>query len=219
MALIQNNFQHDYREALFHLYKYAGITVSATASLEKAITVLDKDIIDPLYFITFSQVMLILDNYLVEYDSFLQSSDSVIGERIRKFKVIVQPAISTLRRWDGLHSFRNHVLAHSFRLKSDGNKSVFRDGDYYLYDIPQTAHELSIIISCVRMITSIMEKLFGDELMEIIRENENTKRRLREKVSYRQYTHDTRQAEIANIENEINARIIKFNEQNRRSSI
>lgn len=84
---------------------------------------------------------------------------------------------------------------------------------------PKTAHELSIIISCVRMITAIMEKLFGDELMEIIRENENTKRRLREKVSYRQYTHDTRQAEIANIENEINARIIKFNEQNRRSSI
>lgn len=136
-ALMQHNFQHDYREALFHLYKYAGITVSATASLEKAIAVLDKDIVDPLYFITFSQVMLILDNYLVEYDSFLQSSDSVIGERIRNFKVIVQPAISTLRRWDGLHSFRNHVLAHSFRLKSDGNKSVFRDGDYYLYDIPQ----------------------------------------------------------------------------------
>ncbi|MGZ8538568.1 MAG: hypothetical protein ACXWV9_09920 [Flavisolibacter sp.] len=67
-----------------------------------------------------------------------------------------------------MRKFRNNVLAHNFRIDSDGFKSVHLSNRLKSYNIPESTIDLITLFKYLDSITRILEEIFQAEYSEAL---------------------------------------------------
>ena len=101
----------------------------------------DEAITESLFF----QIILKICSFIEEWDTCLGvlNEDRYLNKLIL-IKKVVKPATEAFKNWKDIRKFRNEIIAHNFRKNKSNNITLF---DINKYDIPQSAHELSVIVS------------------------------------------------------------------------
>ena len=159
-----------YQSSVYHLLFYQKILNAQFDSLGQLLGHIDKQTTDPLYSGFFATALLTAHNFLDEYDRYFKSEDAAIQEKINSVKRAVKPAIQEIKKWTGLEKFRNHALAHNFRIKEEGYKSVFLDGAILAYDIPRSVTDLTTLILCIDFAAKVIARYFKSEYDTFLQE-------------------------------------------------
>ena len=81
------------------------------------------------------------------------------------------------KKWSGLKYFRNHVLAHNYRIKEKGYQSVFLEGQILAYHIPLSLSDLTIILQCIDLVARVIHRYFQPDYENFIKGMIRTKNR------------------------------------------
>jgi len=149
--------------AIYHLIFIGNSIVNHFKSFSRIIGKVDDRDETILYAAMFSSVLLQTTSFMEEYNKFVDSDEEELKQVIIALKKTVKPAVRSINRWSGLGDFRNHVLAHNFRVKKTGHNSVFIIG-FESYKIPQSSADLHVLMSSVEMIKDVFESAFKQKL-------------------------------------------------------
>lgn len=105
-----------------------------------------------------------LDKYLFMY----KPSDKGTKNRVDSYKYIIEPILNQLNKGIDMRKFRNNVLAHNFRIDSDGFKSVHLSNRLKSYNIPESMIDLITLFKYLDSITRILEEIFQVEYNEAL---------------------------------------------------
>jgi hypothetical protein len=86
------------------------------------------------------------------------------SERIIKFKKIIKPALSRIKKWNGLRDARNHIVAHNLRIKGI---SVFESQKIIKYNVPSTDEEYILLADLIFLISENVKEVFPEIVQEI----------------------------------------------------
>ena len=105
------------------------------------------------------------DSFMDEWDNYLVShcdpiDKGIILNQIRK----AGPAINRIRKWSGIHDFRNMVLSHNFRNKKNNSSSIFIDNSPESLDIPEHISEIILLGFCLNIATHLIKEPFKKEM-------------------------------------------------------
>jgi hypothetical protein len=116
---------------------------------------------DKTHFISlFNSILLNICSYIDEYNlNFLHISEPEFKNRIIDVKRIAKPAFKKIGEWTDLHNYRNHMIAHNFRI--DGNEFSFNNLGQY--NAPRTYRDLVMLRKHLVMISTIIEAEFEIE--------------------------------------------------------
>ena len=159
-----------YQSSVYHLLFYQKTLNGQFDSLAQFLGYIEKQTTDPIYIGFCTTALLMAHNFLDEYEHYFTSKDIAIQEKIKSVKRVVKPAIQEIKKWKGLEKFRNHALAHNFRIKEKGNKSIFLDGAISAYDIPRSVTDLTILISCIDFVGKVIARYFQTEYDTFLQE-------------------------------------------------
>ena len=121
-----------------------------------------------------------LDKYLFQY-RYSNFADKEAKEKIGAYKYIIEPILISIKKWTDLRKFRNNVLAHNFRSKSDGFRSVHLTNELHNYNAPESTVDLIALFKYVNSISKVAEEMFKSEYEEgkaIINAFNNSQKRL-----------------------------------------
>ena len=62
--------------------------------------------------------------------------------------------------WPDLKEFRNEILAHNFRIRNQGYKSIFESKGYAAYQVPADLNEMQKLFDKIGLITTILDNYF-----------------------------------------------------------
>ena len=124
---------------------------------------LRRDDISSIHNAMFSQILLLTYGFMKEYDDKLKATDIETNQKILLLKNTAKPAATRIRKWNGLKDFRDNVLAHYFRNKGI---SIFLNGRYGTYNIPNDINELHVMVRCVFFIQVGLKSIFTKECSE-----------------------------------------------------
>jgi len=103
-------------------------------------------------------------SYLEEYNkNFLAKSEEEFHIRIKEVKKIAKPAVKKINEWKDLREYRNHMIAHNFRI--DGNEFCFNMLGQY--NAPRTYRDIAMLRKHLMMIQGIIEAEFRNELQYV----------------------------------------------------
>ena len=106
-----------------------------------------------------------LDKYLFQY-KYSNFADKEVKEKIGSYKYIVEPILDSIKKWTDFRKFRNNVLAHNFRSKSEGFRSVHLTNKLHSYNAPESTMDLITLFKYVNSISKIAEEMFKSEYEE-----------------------------------------------------
>ncbi|MDP4282953.1 MAG: hypothetical protein Q8891_00900 [Bacteroidota bacterium] len=116
------------------------------------------------YVALYNTIILNTCSFLDEYNKkFLLNSEPEFHERILQIKKIARPAFKKLDEWKELRQYRNHMIAHNFRV--DGDEFSF----YMLgqYNAPRTYNDLVMLRKYLAMINTVIMEEFKDMMPHI----------------------------------------------------
>lgn len=116
------------------------------------------------YVALYNTILMNACSYLDEYNkNFLVKSEPQFHDRILQVKKIAKPAFKKVNKWKDLWEYRNHMIAHNFRI--DGDKFSF----YMLgqYNAPRTYRDLVLLRKHLAMINAIIQAEFESEMPHI----------------------------------------------------
>ena len=112
-----------------------------------------------------SLMILYTDSFIEEWDNHLvQNASQQNKEILIIYKKIAQPAIDRIKKWSGIKSFRNKILAHNFRDKK--GKPIFPFINLKEVIIPDHISELYLLKMCIKAATDVISKPFKNELSQ-----------------------------------------------------
>jgi hypothetical protein len=112
-----------------------------------------------------SLMILYTNSFVAEWDNYLvQTTSEEYKETVIKYKKIANPAIERIKKWTGIKTFRNTVLAHNFRDKN--NEPVFLFENTNKLIIPDHISELYLLKMCIQAASDIISKPFKKELTQ-----------------------------------------------------
>ncbi len=147
------------------------------------------------YVALYNTILMNACSYLDEYNkNFLTKAEPVFHERILQIKKIAKPAFKKLNEWKDLREYRNHMIAHNFRM--DGDKfSLYMLGQY---NAPRTYRDLALLRKHLAMINAVIQAEFESEMPNINTFVESFE------VKEQQINYENIEAELTNVVNEIN---------------
>ena len=86
------------------------------------------------------------------------------NDDIQKLKRIVNPAIERVKKWKGMRTVRNSILAHNLRNKKLNFRFIFLSNELANADIPNHITEYEVLANCLNMVTQIITKPFQNQL-------------------------------------------------------
>ena len=106
-------------------------------------------------------------SFLTEWENFLvPQSENDYKRTVIKYKKIAKPAIDRIKKWTGIKSFRNTVLAHNFRNQNNNDEPVFLSESTDNLVIPDHISELYLLMMCTKTATKIISEPFKEELLK-----------------------------------------------------
>jgi hypothetical protein len=159
-----------YQSSVYHLLFYQKTLNRQFDSLTQLLGYIEKQTTDPIYFGFCATALLMAHNFLDEYERYFKSADAITQKKINAVKRAVKPAIQEVKKWTGLRDFRNHVLAHNYRIKEKGYKSVFLDGELLAYHIPRSLSDLTLLIQCIDFIAKVIARYFQSDYDNFLQE-------------------------------------------------
>ena len=106
-------------------------------------------------------IILNVCSYLDEYNKhFFAKSEIEFHARIQTVKKIVKPALKKINEWKDLREYRNHMIAHNFRI--DGN--IFSFNILGQHKAPRTYQDFVSLRKHLMMVHAIIEAEFHDEM-------------------------------------------------------
>ncbi|MBI1779906.1 MAG: hypothetical protein HYR66_00815 [Sphingobacteriales bacterium] len=158
-------------ESVYHIVFYGNTARSLNALLSSAGDKVGEDEKMILRYSIQSNVMLMFVSFMDELNKYLfeyNAEDIETKARVDAFKKIIDPILSKTNNWTDLRKFRNNVLAHNFRIDSDGYKSVHLTGKLSEYNIPESTIDLATLLKYIDSISKITEQIFQNEYSEAI---------------------------------------------------
>ncbi|MBI3717425.1 MAG: hypothetical protein HY252_02380 [Sphingobacteriales bacterium] len=158
-------------ESVYHIVFYGNTARSLNALLSSAGDRVGEDETMILRYSIQSNVMLMFVSFMDELNKYLfeyNAEDIETKARVDAFKKIIDPILSKTNNWTDLRKFRNNVLAHNFRIDSDGYKSVHLTGKLSEYNIPESTIDLATLLKYIDSISKITEQIFQNEYSEAI---------------------------------------------------
>lgn len=96
-------------------------------------------------------LLIIANSYIDEYnENFTPSKHPSYLARINRLKKITKPILKRINKWTHFKDYRNHILAHNFRIKG---QSIFaKDFQTFHFKAPHTNSEIVLLAELIRMI-------------------------------------------------------------------
>lgn len=106
-------------------------------------------------------------SFLDEYNRFFTPSyvEPEFAERVKKVKIKNKEGVKRINQWNGLTSFRNHLVAHSFRIK--GTSFFSEKIEILEYKIPNTNSEKNLFNGIIYIMCSNIRQEFPDVINQI----------------------------------------------------
>lgn len=110
-------------------------------------------------------------SFIDEYNKeFTSSKHPEFSERLKRLKYLTKPALKRLNTWSDFKNYRNHILAHNYRI---AGKSIFAsDFEPVYFNVPHTNTETVLLSEIIKIVTICISQEFP-ELVEKIDWNEN----------------------------------------------
>lgn len=147
------------------------------------------------YVSLYNTIIMNVCSFLDEYNKhFLFRAEPEFHDRISQVKKIAKPAFKKINDWKDIRDYRNHMIAHNFRI--DGDK--FSLNTLGQYNAPRTYRDLAVLRKHLNMVYTVIEAEFKNEINHIpsfVNEFE---------VKEQKINYDTIEIDLANLVNEIN---------------
>jgi hypothetical protein len=147
------------------------------------------------YISLYNTIIMNVCSFLDEYNNhFSVRVESEFHDRIYQVKKIAKPAFKKLNEWKDIKDYRNHMIAHNFRI--DGDK--FSLNMLGQYNAPRTYRDLAVLRKHLNMVYTVIEAEFKSEMLHIPSFIDGFQVK-EQKISY-----DTIESDLTNLVNEIN---------------
>lgn len=98
---------------------------------------------DDLKFSLSNKMLIDLVSFLDEWNHFRSLAKE--DPELQKTANIAQPALDRIRKWDGIQTMRNTMLAHNFRDKKNKNKLTCLQTRYFSANVPRSYAEIALL--------------------------------------------------------------------------
>jgi hypothetical protein len=116
------------------------------------------------YVALYNTILMNTCSFLDEYNlNFLSKSEPELSKRILQVKKIAKPAFKKLNEWKNLKQYRNHMIAHNFRIVGD----KFSLNMLGQYNAPRTYRDLTLLRKHLAMINAVIIAEFESEIPHI----------------------------------------------------
>lgn len=108
-------------------------------------------------------LLIIANSYIDEYnENFTSSKHPEFLARINKLKKITKPILKRINKWTHFKDYRNHILAHNFRIKG---QSIFaKNFQKFHFKVPHTNSEIVLLAELIRIINITVAHEFPELL-------------------------------------------------------
>ena len=116
------------------------------------------------YITLYNAILLNTCSYLDEYNNnFLANAENKFKDRILEVRKIAKPAFKKVNQWSDLREYRNHMIAHNFRI----NNNSFSFNMLGQYNVPRTYRDIVLLRKYLMMIQGIIDGEFNIEMLPI----------------------------------------------------
>ncbi|WP_421945040.1 hypothetical protein [Pedobacter sp.] len=123
----------------------------------------DPNIVISINTMSFENGCMLVTSYLDEYHGHFTR---LLNEQQKKYIAPYFKRIkSVLNLFPDIKEFRNQVVAHNLRVK---NKSVPTNKSLNSFLVPQTIIEFSLVIECIKYITTIINRMFPTAMEKVV---------------------------------------------------
>lgn len=123
----------------------------------------DPNIVSTINTMSFENGCVLVTSYFDEYHGHFTR---LLNEREKKY---INPYFKRIKKvlnlFPDIKDFRNQVVAHNLRVKS---KSIPTNKSLNSFIVPQTIIEFSLVIECIKYITTIINRMFPSAMEKVV---------------------------------------------------